>query len=294
MDDDGNMDALFSSFLNEVSNVKSKKIQRAEMKSGSPEEIVEKLTNMTYDPKQGQGSAFMVLGVSPEASDSEITKAYRRLSILIHPDKCKLEKASEAFQLLSKAYADTKDPNYQDKYKDVVGKAKENVRKAREKENVARAKKGEDPLETEGNDFDQAVLGECERLTTMTKEEKQNANSVYEANMQRWANMSKEAKKARHQEEVQKKQFERQRDKRAAGWQTFLHNVESKKLKSETFGKIGKVGAADVHHQREARTWMHSEGELKGEVDLEDDKVKRSDTQAGQTGIDRSYMKAWR
>ena len=35
--------------------------------------------------------------------------------VLVHPDKCKLEKAAEAFQVIVKAYNDTKDPNYQDK-----------------------------------------------------------------------------------------------------------------------------------------------------------------------------------
>merc|ERR1712139_134728 len=112
---------------------------------GTPEELVERLSNMKYDPKQGEGSAYLVLGMSPEATESEITKAYRKISVLIHPDKCKLEGASEAFQLLAKAYADTKDPNYQDRYKDIVGLAKERVKKAREQENKARAKSGEDP-----------------------------------------------------------------------------------------------------------------------------------------------------
>merc|ERR1711953_1006538 len=116
--------------------------------------------------------------------------------------------ASEAFQLLAKAYADTKDPNYQDKYKDIVGKAKENVKKARAEENKARAKRGEDPLEMEGHDFDQEVLKECERMTTQTTEQREEANTVYEANMKRWANMAKEAKKARAEEINEKKKFD--------------------------------------------------------------------------------------
>merc|ERR1712066_1125472 len=117
-----------------------------------------------------------------------------RLSVLIHPDKCKLEGASEAFQVLVKAYNDTKDPNYQDKYKDVIGDAKVRVRKAREKENEARQKKGEDPLDMEGNDFDQEVLRECERMTTETVEKATYTNSVLEANMKRQEQMIKEAK----------------------------------------------------------------------------------------------------
>lgn len=289
-DDDGGMDALFSAFMNEVSNGRSAKRRKLEEKSGSPEEIVERLTSMNYDPKQGQGSAFMVLQVSPEASDSEIAKAYKRLSALIHPDKCKLDKATEAFQLLVRAYNDTKDPNYSDKYKDVVQIAKERVRKAREEENKQRVKKGEDPLDTEGNDFDQEVLRECERMTTEVKEQATYSNSVMEANMKRYQAMAKEGRQKRKEEDKEKRAWEKNKDKRAAGWQVFMNNIESKKFKTGTWQKVGQVGAADIHHRREER----KETDTKAEVDREDKKILRSDTQAGAVGVDRSYREHWR
>eukprot|EP00928_Gymnodinium_smaydae_P007569 TRINITY_DN12713_c0_g1_i1.p2 TRINITY_DN12713_c0_g1~~TRINITY_DN12713_c0_g1_i1.p2 ORF type:complete len:298 (+),score=81.81 TRINITY_DN12713_c0_g1_i1:76-969(+) len=295
-DDDGNMDALFASFMGEVTNVKSNKMKKIEEKSGNPEEIIERLTKMRYDPKQGEGSAYLVLGVTPEASDSEITKAYRRLSVLIHPDKCKLEKASEAFQLVAKAYADTKDPNYQDKYKDIVGQAKERVKKAREKENKARAKRGEDPLDMQGKEFDDEVLRECENMMGGgSAEEVEAKNEVYEANMKRLAAMQNEARKAKKVEEQEKRQFDRTRDKRVAGWQVFMNNVDSKRFKTDTFHRVGKVGGGDHFHKREERAGAHlTDEKLKATVDLDDEKVQRSDTQVGQVGIDKSYMKAWR
>jgi len=37
-------------------------------------------------------------------------KKYRMLSILLHPDKCKLPKAAEAFTVLDKAYKTLQDP----------------------------------------------------------------------------------------------------------------------------------------------------------------------------------------
>uniref|UniRef100_A0A7S4SBZ5 J domain-containing protein n=1 Tax=Alexandrium monilatum TaxID=311494 RepID=A0A7S4SBZ5_9DINO len=290
MDDDGGMDALFSTFMNEVSSMKSTKMKKIEERAGSPEEIIERLTATRYDPKQGYGSAYQMLQVSPEASDSEITKQYRKLSVLIHPDKCKLEKASEAFQVLVKAYNDTKDPNYQDKYKDVIGHAKDRVKKKREKENADRAKRGEDPLDMEGNEFDQEVLRECERMTTETTEAATYSNSVMEANMKRHEQMMKEAKAKRREEDAEKRKFEKNRDKRAAGWQVFLDRCESKKFKSQSWSKVGQVGAADVHHRREER----KESDGKAQIDREDKKILKSDTQAGATGVDRSYRQAWR
>lgn len=287
MDDDAAMDGLFASFMNEVTNIKSSKMKKIEGSVGNPEEIVERLTASRYDPKQGFGSAWLVLQVSPEASESEITKQYRKLSILIHPDKCKLEKASEAFQVLVKAYQDTKDPNYNDKFKDIIGPAKERVKKAREQENKARAKKGEDPLDMEGNEFDQEVLKECDRMTSTVAETATYTDTVLAANMKRQEEAIKEAKMRKREEEKEKRQFEKGRDKRAAGWQSFVQNIDAKRFKSH---HAIKVGTGDANHRREQRTEAHG----KAEVDNEDKKILRSDTQAGQVGIDRTYRQAWR
>ncbi|CAE7275427.1 Dnajc8 [Symbiodinium sp. KB8] len=112
MDDEDGMDALFNSFMNEVSNIKTTKMKKIEGSAGTPEEIIERVLAKIYDPKQGYGSAYDILQVTKEASENEITKAYRRLAVLVHPDKCKLDKAEEAFQVIVKAYNDTKDPNY--------------------------------------------------------------------------------------------------------------------------------------------------------------------------------------
>lgn len=289
MDDDGgDMDSLFSSFMNEVTTIKTTKMKKMEGTVGTPEEIVTRILASKYDPKQGFGSAYQILQVSPEASESDITKQYRKLSVLIHPDKCKLDRASDAFQVLNKAYTDTKDPNYNDKYGNVLQLAKERVRKAREKENAARQKKGEDKLDMDGNDFDKAVLEECERMTSETQQEAGKANSVLEANMKRYEQEAKESKLRRKAEEVEKKKWEKNKDKRAAGWQVFMENVSEKRFKSGTWQHIGEVGAGNRHFKQEERT----EKDGKAEVDVEDAKIRGSYTSAAFT--DRSYRKVWR
>jgi len=273
------MDSIFSTFMNEVTNIKSNKRKSIEEKAGSPEEIVERLTSKTLD------SAFQVLQISPEASENDITKQYRKLSVLIHPDKCKHEKAAEAFQVLAKAYADTKDPSYQDKYKEVVGEAKRRVREQREKENKERERKGEDPLDMQGNDFDQAVLKECERMTTAATEEAEYKNEILEANLKRQKEMAKELKTKRREEENEKRKWERQRDKRVAGWQVFMNNVDAKKLKtSQNFG----VGSADKYHKREQR--LMTEEEVKEKQETETDKERKQRLQ----GQGREYKTQWR
>ncbi|XP_022100208.1 uncharacterized protein LOC110984373 [Acanthaster planci] len=53
---------------------------------------------------------YEVLGVSSEASEDDIKKYYRRQCMLVHPDKNDLPAASEAFQILQKAYETLTDP----------------------------------------------------------------------------------------------------------------------------------------------------------------------------------------
>lgn len=290
-DEEGGMEALFGTFMNEVTNLKSAKMKKIEKSAGTPEEIVERLTSMKYDPKQGHGSAYLVLQVTPEASESEITKAYRKMSILIHPDKCKLDKASDAFQLLAQAYADTKDPNYCDKYKDVVAAARIRVKRRREKENEVLKKKGEDPLDMDGHDFDQEVLRECDQATTEGDEQSEYKNAVLEANMKRMEESVKEAKRARKEESKEKKLFDKGRDKRAAGWQTFQKNVNTGQFKTYGMTTLGKAfEGVDTRTGAQESRPEH----MKVEIDQDDKSVYKSVGQAGQMGIDRSYRKSWR
>lgn len=280
------MDSLFASFMGEVTSIKSNKMKKLEQKAGTPEEVIERLTTKNID------SCWYILMLSPEATENEVTKQYRKLSILIHPDKCKHEKAADAFQILAKAYADTKDPAYQDKFKDVYGDAKMAVRKRVEKENKDREKRGEDPVDTQGNAFDQEVLLECERMTTGTAEEVETRNAVYEANMKRMEGGAIEAKKKRREEAIEKKQWDKQRDKRVAGWQTFMNNIDSKKFK--TGHQVGRVGAADMHHKREERAEDDKGKVQAGKSTVGDGTSYKKEDGYVPMGLDKGYKKEWR
>ncbi|KAI1939135.1 Chaperone protein dnaJ [Ophidiomyces ophidiicola] len=59
---------------------------------------------------------YEILSVEKTATDSEIKKAYRKLSLLTHPDKNGYEGADEAFKMVSRAFQILSDSDKKSKY----------------------------------------------------------------------------------------------------------------------------------------------------------------------------------
>jgi curved DNA-binding protein CbpA len=55
---------------------------------------------------KGAGKDYYgILGVAKDATQADIKKQYRKLALLLHPDKCNLPGAEEAFKSVSSAYS---------------------------------------------------------------------------------------------------------------------------------------------------------------------------------------------
>ncbi|KAM7079829.1 LOW QUALITY PROTEIN: dnaJ homolog subfamily C member 14 [Ciconia maguari] len=70
--------------------------------AGSGEEV-SRLLAMAEVPEE-ELNPFQVLGVEATASDAELKKAYRRLAVLVHPDKNEHPRAEAAFKVLRAAW----------------------------------------------------------------------------------------------------------------------------------------------------------------------------------------------
>uniref|UniRef100_A0A0E0NSR8 J domain-containing protein n=1 Tax=Oryza rufipogon TaxID=4529 RepID=A0A0E0NSR8_ORYRU len=112
---DADEDQLLKSFLAEVSEAER------------DNEVLRILGCFKLNP-------FEHLKLSFDSSADEVKKQYRKLSLLVHPDKCKHPKAQEAFAALAKAQQLLLDPQERGYILDQVTAAKEELRAKRKKE----------------------------------------------------------------------------------------------------------------------------------------------------------------
>jgi len=79
-----------------------------------------KIVQRVLQAKQGgRGAHYRVLNLQSNANEAEIKKAYRKLSLKVHPDKNSAPHADEAFKAVGLAYATLSDPqkrNIYDRY----------------------------------------------------------------------------------------------------------------------------------------------------------------------------------
>ncbi|MCJ1287000.1 hypothetical protein MMC26_006347 [Xylographa opegraphella] len=77
---------------------------------------VEQKTAVIRVRKCSATAFYEILGLEKTVSDAEIKKAYRKLSLLTHPDKNGYEGADEAFKMVSRAFQVLSDTDKKSKY----------------------------------------------------------------------------------------------------------------------------------------------------------------------------------
>uniref|UniRef100_A0A8C5LQH3 DnaJ homolog subfamily C member 8 n=1 Tax=Leptobrachium leishanense TaxID=445787 RepID=A0A8C5LQH3_9ANUR len=138
-------DELFSTFYTEV-----KQIEKRDSVL-TPKQQIERLTRS--GASYFNLNPFEVLQLDPEATDEELKKRFRQLSILVHPDKNQgdQDRAQKAFEAVDKAYKSLLETDQKKRALDVIQAGQEYVEHL-VKEKKKQLKKEGKPLNVEEDD----------------------------------------------------------------------------------------------------------------------------------------------
>ncbi|MED6281541.1 DnaJ (Hsp40), subfamily C, member 8 [Ilyodon furcidens] len=188
---------------------------------------------------------FEVLQIDPEATDEELKKRFRALSILVHPDKNQddTDRAQKAFEVVDKAYKLLLEPEQKKRAVDVVLAGKEYVEHM-VKQKKKQLKKDGKPQDVEEDDpemFRQAVYKQTMKLFAELeiKRKEREAKEMHERKRAREEEIEA-AEKVKREREWQKN-FEESRDGRVDSWRTFQTKGKTKEKKNRSFLKPPKV-----------------------------------------------------
>ena len=176
---------------------------------------------------------FEVLLVEPEDPLEVIRKQYKRLSILLHPDKNPddRDRAQNAFDVLNKAYKYLEAEPTRNRALEVVEEAKHRVQQLIDEKRKKLKKEKRNPLveEDDPNKYKQSVKVMTIKLF-----------ADYERKRRSLEERATEERKRKREEEIEEeetkqiekewtKNFEESRQNRVNSWQSFSKNTKSKR-----------------------------------------------------------------
>ncbi|PIA54305.1 hypothetical protein AQUCO_00900683v1 [Aquilegia coerulea] len=176
-------------------------------------------------------NAFEYLNLPFDSSPEDVKRQYRKLSLLVHPDKCKHPQAKEAFGALAKAQQLLLEPQEREYLLSQVNAAKEELRSKRKKllkkDNASKLKSQVDEGKYEqqyekSDEYQQQLKMKVRELLTeheWRRRKMQMRISEEEGRLKKDEEETKEMwKKKREHEE----QWEGTREKRVSSWRDFM------------------------------------------------------------------------
>lgn len=181
---------------------------------------------------------YEVLLLGPEATEEEIKSRFKRLSLLVHPDKCPGDepRAIQAFHIIDIACKTLLDGDKRKVYQRVMREAKERVDLERRNENRRREIRGLSRLPEDTIDAEVQTM--CNRIFREMEERKFHVDRSdwMESRAKRARDEDEKRREEEEQKKEQEKEWERSRDKRVNCWRTFQVKKEKtsskKKMKS--------------------------------------------------------------
>lgn len=185
----------------------------------------------------GYKNPYDVFEARPDDPLESIERKYKKISLQIHPDKCKHPQAVDAFNALRDALNMLKDPEYKEKrdsYAKVMEEARDKVRSLWQKAGKHRKTKEDD----------RAFEKECKKMTQKILQDRESsAKRAEEVKMSNERRVKEEKVKLQKemQIEVEHEQlWEESRDERVDSWRVWQQQAAKRKaMEKETVPVTG-------------------------------------------------------
>lgn len=200
---------------------------------------------------------FEKLNLRFDATPEDVKKQYRKLSLMVHPDKCKHPQASTAFDILGDAQKELMDDEKRERLLQVLEVARDEVRKERQKEtkhdNLVRVasllhESGREGIEAEwekSDEFHERWLKKARDVLARTEWRKRKLGKRLKEETLRLEEKEKDARDRVKAKKEHEKAWEGSRDQRVTTWHDYLkgsgkktQGVKPPKLKTNDEDKL--------------------------------------------------------
>ena len=196
---------------------------------------------------------FDILNISYNSTDEQIKRKYRSTAIQIHPDKCGLPQAGEAFHILENAYKFLLSSETKYNFLNLLSTAKERVNITRKEINDERQKK---KLPLLPNDtIDDEIREMIRKINKENEDNEKYQRELKFSQKKRERDIEEKNKEDEIKKELRKKEWEGFRNKRVRNWNRFKDKASKKrnlyeiKARSYKFEEVNENNQITVYHE---------------------------------------------
>ena len=197
---------------------------------------------------------FDILNISYNSTDEQIKRKYRSTAIQIHPDKCGLPQAGEAFHILENAYKFLLSSETKYNFLNLLSTAKERVKITRKEINDERQKK---KLPLLPNDtIDDEIREMIRKINKENEDNEKYQRELKFSQKKRERDIEEKNKEDEIKKELRKKEWEGFRNKRVRNWNRFKDKASKKrnlyeiKARSYKFEEVNENNQITVYQEK--------------------------------------------
>ena len=197
---------------------------------------------------------FDILNISYNSTDEQIKRKYRSTAIQIHPDKCGLPQAGDAFHILENAYKFLLSSETKYNFLNLLSTAKERVNITRKEINEERQKK---KLPLLPNDtIDDEIREMIRKINKENEDNEKYQRELKFSQKKRERDIEEKNKEDEIKKELRKKEWEGFRNKRVRNWNRFKDKASKKrnlyeiKARSYKFEEVNENNQITVYQEK--------------------------------------------